>query len=308
MEALQSKHRQEQKELQFRIMQKKKSATKKTRKGTNDECVCLERELEEKHALEIAALQVGSGQISPPRDPDQSADSANESDAEKSISKVELSMSSISITTGPTPLSRQTKKPNRQKARLARREAEQEAAATQAAKEVAGLPNLRDQEREAMRRNYTQRNLKECEIRPDGHCLYSAIADQLLDAGINLKTNTEIAGNNSQEKRPAVPGYKTVRQVAASYISHHPDDFVPFLEHPLEEYTRSIRDTAEWGGHLELMALAQAYRVTINVLQGDGKVEKIECGKESSDKQLWLAYYRHSFGLGEHYNSLRRAS
>lgn len=308
MEALQSKHRQEQKDLQFRIMQKKKSATKKTRKGINDECESLERELKEKHALEISVLQVESGQISPPRGPDQSAYLTNEYDAEKSISKVELSMSSISISTGPTPSSGPTKKPKRQKARLARRAAEQEAAATQVAKEVAGLPNLRDQEREAMRGNYMQRNLKENEIRPDGHCLYSAMADQLVDAGIDLKTNTETASNNCQETSRAVPGYEIIRQVAASYIFHHPDDFVPFLEQPLEEYTRSIKDTAEWGGHLELMALAQAYRVTINVLQGDGKVEKIECEKESSDKQLWLAYYRHSFGLGEHYNSLRRAS
>lgn len=307
MEALQIKHRQEQKDSQSRIMQKKKSATKKTRKGINDECESLERELKEKHALEITALQVESGQLSPPRDPDQSADSTNGPDAEKFSSKVEPSMSSISITTGPTPSSEQTKKPNRQKARLARRTAKQEAAAAEAAEEVAGLPNLRDQEREEMRRNYTQRNLKENEIRPDGHCLYSAMADQLLDAGIDLRTNTE-ASCNSNENSPAAPGYKIIRQVAASYIAHHQDDFVPFIGEPLEEYIRGIRDTAEWGGHLELMALAQAYKVTINVLQGDGKVEKIECGKESSDKQLWLAYYRHSFGLGEHYNSLRRAS
>lgn len=307
MEALQNKHLQEHKDLQFRIMQKKKSATKKTRKGINDECVCLERELEERHAFEITALQPECGQISPPRDADQSADSTNETDVERSISKVELSMGSISITTGPTPLSPHTKKSNRQKARLARRAAEQEAAVIQAAKEVAGLPNLRDQEHETMRGNYTLRNLKESEVRPDGHCLYSAIADQLLDAGINLRTNTELA-SNSREKSPPVPGYKITRQVAASYISHHPDDFVPFLEQPLEEYIRCIRDTAEWGGHLELMALAQAYRVTINVLQADGKVEKIGCRNEGSDKELWLAYYRHSFGLGEHYNSLRRAS
>lgn len=307
METLQSKHRQEQKELQSRIMQKKKSATKKTRKGINDECESLERELKEKQALEITASQVGAGQISPPRDLDQSADSTHEPDAEKSISKVEPSVSSISISTGPTPSSGQTKKPNRQRARLARRTAEQVAAAAQAAEEAAGLPNLRDQELEAMRGNYTQRNLKENEIRPDGHCLYSALADQLLAAGINLKTNTE-AASNSNEKNPSVPGYKMLRQVAASYIAHHQGDFIPFLDEPLEEYVRTIRDTAEWGGHLELMALARAYKVTVNVLQSDGKVEKIECSEESSDKQLWLAYYRHSFGLGEHYNSLRRAS
>lgn len=307
MEALQSKHRHEQKEVQSRIMQKKKSATKKTRKGINDECDSLERELREKHALEITALMVGSGQISPPRGPDQSADSTNEPDAEKSISKVEPSVSSYCIITGTTPSTGQTKKPNRQKARLARRTEKQVAAAAQAAEEVTGLPNLRDQELEAMRGNYTQRNLKENEIRPDGHCLYSAMADQLLDAGVDLETNTE-AASNSNEKSHAVPGYKILRQVAASYIARHQGDFIPFLEEPLEEYIRSIRDTAEWGGHLELMALAQAYKVSINVLQGDGKVEKIESGEESSNKQLWLAYYRHSFGLGEHYNSLRRAS
>lgn len=307
MEALQSKHRHEQKEVQSRIMQKKKSATKKTRKGINDECDSLERELKEKHALEITALKVGSGQISPPRGPDQSADSTNGPDAEKSISEVELSVSSYSIITGPTPSTGQTKKPNRQKARLARRTEKQVAAAAQAAEEVTGLPNLRDQELEAMRGNYTQRNLKENEIRPDGHCLYSAMADQLLDAGVDLETNTEAASNSNEESH-AIPGYKILRQVAASYIARHQGDFIPFLEEPLEEYIRSIRDTAEWGGHLELLALAQAYKVSINVLQGDGKVEKIKGGEESSNKQLWLAYYRHSFGLGEHYNSLRRAS
>lgn len=308
METLQNKHRQEQKELQSRIMQKKKSATKKTRKGINDECESLERELKEKHALEITASQVAAGQISPPLDPDQSADSTNEHEAEKSTSKVEPSVSSsISITTGTRPSSGQTKKPNRQKARLARRTAEQTAAAAQAAEEAARLPNLRDQELEAMRGNYTQRNLKEKEIEPDGHCLYSAMVDQLIDAGIDLKTSTEAASIRS-EISTAVPAFKMVRQVAASYIAHHQDDFIPFLEMPVEEYIRNIRDTAEWGGHLELMALAQAYKVTVNVLQSDGKVEKIECGVESSDKQLWLAYYRHSFGLGEHYNSLCRAS
>lgn len=307
METLQSKYRQEQKELQSRIMQKKKSATKKTRKSINDECESLERELKEKHSLEITTSQVGAGQISPPRDHDQSADSTHEPEAERSISNFEPSVGSIFIKTEPTPSSGLAKKPNRQKARLARRMAEQVAAAAQAAEEAAGLPNLRDQELEAMRGNYTQRNLKEKEIRPDGHCLYSAMADQLVAAGIDLKTNTE-AASNSYEKAPSVPVYKSLRQVAASYIAHHQGDFTPFLDEPLEEYVRTIRDTAEWGGHLELMALAQAYKVTVNVLQSDGKVEKIECGEESSDKQLWLAYYRHSFGLGEHYNSLLRAS
>lgn len=298
MEALQKKHRQEQKELQSRITQKKKSATKRTRKGVNDECETLERQLKDKHDLELSELQ---------GEPDLTANvpdlglSSHESDLENSLGD---SINSISLSGALVTSTEQAKKPSRQKARLARRAAEKEAAATQAAEEAAELPNRRDQEREAMHGAYTLRDLKEKEIRPDGHCLYAAVADQLTEAKIDLTPNIEI-GNISHNTEA---GYKVIRQVAASYISRHPDDFVPFLEQPLEVYVTSIRDTAEWGGHLELMALAQAYGVTINVLQGDGKIEKIECGQETSNKQLWLAYYRHSFGLGEHYNSLRRAS
>ncbi|KAK0635577.1 hypothetical protein B0T17DRAFT_516684 [Bombardia bombarda] len=101
-----------------------------------------------------------------------------------------------------------------------------------------------------------------------------------------------------------------VRRTAADYMEAHTDDFVGFLEEPLGDYVSKIRDTAEWGGQLELTALANAYGVEIRVVQ-DGRTEVIapfaaeeEDGKGS--KTLWLAYYRHGYGLGEHYNSLRR--
>jgi OTU domain-containing protein 6 len=29
-------------------------------------------------------------------------------------------------------------------------------------------------------------------------------------------------------------------------------------------------------------------------------------GEGEEKKKLWLAYYKHNFGLGEHYNSLRK--
>ncbi|KAK0246607.1 OTU protein, partial [Friedmanniomyces endolithicus] len=56
MEDLQARHRKEQRDLQSRVTQKKKRASKKTRKGVNDECEKLEAELKEKHAAEIALL------------------------------------------------------------------------------------------------------------------------------------------------------------------------------------------------------------------------------------------------------------
>ena len=50
------------------------------------------------------------------------------------------------------------------------------------------------------------------------------------------------------------------------------------------------------------MALARAYGVGIRVVQ-DGRTAEIG---EGGGKLVWLAYYRHGYGLGEHYNSLRR--
>ena len=114
--------------------------------------------------------------------------------------------------------------------------------------------------------------------------------------------------NADEVKRsgPYSPPYQNVRYAAANFISQHPDDFEPFLEEPLPSYVKKIKETAEWGGQLELQAIARAYHIDINVLQADGRMEKIQSGDEGKGNDVWLAYYRHSFGLGEHYNALKK--
>ncbi|KAI4133142.1 MAG: hypothetical protein LQ338_000407 [Usnochroma carphineum] len=297
MEELQKKHRQEQKDLQARITQKKKSATKKTRKGVNDESTELERQLKEKQDLEISKI---TGHIG-----DNNSDIVIEPPAEVVHENgVETDMQNLSVTS-VQPKDERTKKPNRQKARLARRAAEQESMATQAAKEVEDSPDLRQQESDAMRAQYTRRGLKEHDIRSDGHCLYAAVADQLSILRLPLRPQ-----NPSDDMPPVTDSsiipYKTTRVVAASYIRNHSQDFEPFLEQPLEDYLVKIQHTGEWGGHLELLALAKAYNVDINILESNGHVEKIDSGSENEPKPaLWLAYYHKKYGLGEHYNSLR---
>ncbi len=303
MEELQNKHRQEQKDLRSRVTQKKNSATKKTRKGVNDECANLEKQLKKQQELELSALN-GSQEAEISSTGEDLAGNSEEyvpnvEDLDESTRTPHLSP----VAAAPD----HTKKPNRQKVRLARRAAEQEVAAVQAAKEASHLPNLREKEREVMRTAYTSRGLKEREIRSDGHCLYAAVADQLIDSDIGLKPRIDVDTVDFNQESSNL-GYQVTRQVTANYISKNPDDFAPFVEEPLEEYIKRIRDTGEWGGHLELLALARAYGVNINVLQGDGKVEEIECGSEKTTNTLWLAYYRHNFGLGEHYNSLRRTT
>lgn len=304
MDDLLKKHRQEQKDLQSKITQKKKSATKKTRKGVNDECAELERQLRERQQIELTNL-IGPSGASEDEQVKQSLDDLTEPQQESAndVNDLAKALSNYSGTATPQV----AKKPNRQKARLARRAAEQEAIAVQAVKEAKDLPNLRARECESMEKHCTSRGLKEQEIRSDGHCLYAAVADQLLNADVGLQPITSIDGLSSDDLIMK-PAYKATRQVAASYIAANSHDFAPFLEEPLEDYVRTVRETGEWGGHLELMALARAYDLKINVLQANGQVDTIESNSQSDAKCLWLAYYKHSFGLGEHYNSLRQSS
>jgi OTU domain-containing protein 6 len=300
LEEMQGRHRKEQKDLQSRVTQKKKGASKKTRKGVNLECEELERQLKENQEQERAALY---GDVVPDIDdvPELEESVNTEPAASDSNETIEVaeSLEKATVTEAPVSEDGQPRKRNRQKERLARRAAEQEAAIEEAKKEAANQPDRRAVERELMSSQFKARGLVEKSIRPDGHCLFSAVADQLTQAGIPLDKDTEA---NSKEDQK----YKVVRKVAATYIEEHPDEFVAWMEEPLDQYVHKIRDTAEWGGHLELLALAKAYNVAICVLR-DGGPQTIQQSDGIESTKIWLAYYQHGFGLGEHYNSLRKS-
>ncbi|KAL8695221.1 MAG: hypothetical protein Q9218_000259 [Villophora microphyllina] len=305
MEEVHKRHRQEQKELQARVTQKKKSATKKTRKGVNDECAELERQLKEKQNLELSTINGGEASLGQSEDSDVENTARPPIESSVTDDVIEPQLQHLTLTTQQSR-NCQTKKPNRQKARLARRAAEQETMAAQAAEEAKDLPDLRQQESSAMRSQYSSRGLSEHGIRSDGHCLYAAVADQLISRQHGLIPKTSL-GDIHVTTEPSMPHYQITRIIAASYINYHRDDFLPFLEDPLDQYLHKIRETGEWGGHLELLALAKAYNVDIHVLQSSGQVEKINAGIGEKKPALWLSYYHHNFGLGEHYNSLRQA-
>ncbi|KAL4953159.1 hypothetical protein BDW69DRAFT_9543 [Aspergillus filifer] len=341
MEDLLSRHRKELKDLQSRITQKKKQATKKTRRGVNDECDRLQRDLNEKHTAEIAELNGESAPVPGsatdlPVDELENLDIDDEKEGkngngttngdligngtkdEVSTGDVDSEPSSTSTSSTPPPTTqngRGGKKPNRQKARLARRAAEQAAASAAAEEEASKQTNHRGNEKEVMDAAFKKLKLKEIDINPDGHCLFSAVACQLDEMGLGLRPDpSRIVLPSTTQSRidtsvsPRHDGYRAVRAVTADFITEHRDDFEAFMEEPLDEYTRKIKLTAEWGGQLELQAIARAYGVDINVVQGDGRIEKIEGGDsedENGEKRvIWLAYYRHTYGLGEHYNAL----
>lgn len=304
MEELQARHRKEQRDLQSRITQKKKQASKKTRKGVNDECDRMEADLKERQAADVAQLNGEAVEEAAEQLDDLTLQIDGEGNDETTVNGQHPAQPpelNRGAELDNTPNGQQSKKPNRQKARLARRAAEQDALAQQAAEEAKNLPDLKQQERSRMLASMKERGLQEKEIRADGHCLYSAVADQLDQLHIPLGAT---AGSKHE-----VPIYKVVRAAAADYIEEHQNDFVPFLEQPLKEYLHEVRDTGEWGGQLELLALAKTYGTVINVLQDFGRVEAIDGsgeGQKDEAKVMWLGYYKHGFGLGEHYNSLRK--
>jgi len=172
----------------------------------------------------------------------------------------------------------------------------------------------KDEER-AINRICNELGLEMHEITPDGHCLFSAVADQL--AILNVVP--------PQAAHPVL-----TRKAAAEYMLAHPQDFVPFLPSAEgedgagagdagtigpQEYARycaSIRDTAVWGGEPEILALSRAYAVPIHVVQGGQPPVVVHNpnGAPTTDnlkeqRAVWISYHRRMYGLGEHYNSLR---
>ncbi|KAF2029574.1 cysteine proteinase [Setomelanomma holmii] len=309
LEALQARHRKEQRDLVSRVTQKKKQASKKTRKGVNDECDRLERDLKEKQERERRALNGEVDEVDEADEVTQDDDPLEEgvTDLELNGNNTQSQDTSVNGDDNEDASGGRKKKPNRAKARLARRAAEQDAMVREAEREAVNAPNPREIERERMAVHLEQHKLSLHEIRADGHCLYAAVADQLQTRELGLEPKIRLATIESTNGASRA-GYKKVRYAAADWIEQNSDDFAGFMEDPLSEHVRKVRETGEWGGHLELLALARTYRVGICVLHSDGTVNKIEPKGDTKDlEEIWLGYYKHSHGLGEHYNSLRKA-
>lgn len=191
---LTARHRKEQRDLVSRITQKKKQATKKTRKGVNDECERLEQDLKSRQAEEVRVLNGSGGE-----DGAEEVESEEEPHDAEPVVEARISQLSINGTaTSPSPAPSSTstptqasaeapgKKKNRQKERLARRKAEQDEAVRQAEEEARNAPNPRELEKQRFEPILADKGLSLHEIRADGHCLYAAVADQLSTRSLSL--------------------------------------------------------------------------------------------------------------------------
>ncbi|KAL4400242.1 Otu2 protein [Malassezia pachydermatis] len=147
------------------------------------------------------------------------------------------------------------------------------------------------------------------EITPDGHCLYSAIADQL----------------NVRYPMEELYTYQHMRKAAASYMRQHADDFIPFISdldesaagvdkgaqtaaEKFAQYCDAMESSSAWGGQPEILALSKVLHTPIHVIQAGMPVVKIGDEEVGDRTPLTISYHVKMYGLGEHYNSLRPAA
>jgi len=146
-------------------------------------------------------------------------------------------------------------------------------------------PSMRQTELEALETQLKPLSLKIVEIPSDGNCLYRAIAAQ-CDSD-----------------------YIKIRGLCADILSSKEDEYAPFCEYTdtiatFEQYVDCVRSSSEWGGHLELRAVAEGLKRSIVVYSATQPMLVMD-GTDDTNPVL-LSYHLHYYSLGEHYNQVMK--
>lgn len=284
-EELQQKHRKERKELQAQIQQLKHAVPKgdkKRKREMTSQVAQLEAQLSEKHGTE---LQQWTEQHKVSQLTDRlSAASVTDTDQVNGVTDAGDQCQ------GET---RQNKPSKAQRRREKKAQAEREREERIRVEMEENLLGPRNVEAVKLKTALKKRDLSIFEIPSDGNCLYSAIVHQLHRQDIETSVGS-------------------LRKQVADHMRSQSDDFLPFLTRPnsndpytpeqFAEYCSRLETTTEWGGQLEIRALANVLRQPVEVIQADGP--SIVVGDEHQGESLLLSYHRYAYGLGEHYNSV----
>ncbi|ODV82999.1 hypothetical protein CANARDRAFT_9971 [[Candida] arabinofermentans NRRL YB-2248] len=289
-EQILARHKKEVRDLVATTTGMKKQASKSKKKEVMKKISELEAALKSRHQQELKALgNTGT----------ETVDNEDEDDfsPEKLLAQLELSQNEPVVQTqtqtNSQPQQNQPKKKrNRQKEKLAKRDAEMKKMQEDAQKEANAQPDVRAMELNNIAELCKISKLKQHDITPDGHCLFASIADQL------------------KQRHDMDVSVQELRTKAANHMRENPETYAPYLFDEktmtmkgIEEYTNEIENTTLWGGDLEIMALSKEFDCPISVMMS-GRAS-LRLNEEGQQPELKLVYYQHSFGLGEHYNSLR---
>ncbi|KAG7363814.1 OTU-like cysteine protease [Nitzschia inconspicua] len=146
-------------------------------------------------------------------------------------------------------------------------------------------PSMRHVELEQIQTILSPLNLKVSEVEADGHCLYRAVGAQ------TDKSYTEI------------------RSLCADALQANKDELAAFCEltddvGSFDEYVDMVRNSAEWGGHVELRAISMALDRPIHVYSVQQGKSPLIVHEEGTQSPILLSYHLHYYALGEHYNQV----
>ncbi|XP_052232438.1 deubiquitinase OTUD6B-like isoform X2 [Dreissena polymorpha] len=270
------RHKKERKDLQSEIQKLKHSVSKdnkKKKKEITDKIALLEAELDCRHEKELADLKLHTTGA-----PQKLAGTVDEVVDKVGVLGVGDNEES--------DLGQQAQK----KAKKAAEDQEREDRIREQA--IENLTSSRHLEAVKIGTLLAHRGLQIHEITSDGNCLYAAISHQL-------------------KKQQLMCTVDSLRGRVAEYMRSNPEEFMPFLttesgepfsEEDFEKYCHELETTPAWGGQLEIQALAQVLKVPIEVIQSEGP--SLVSGEHFTGSPIVLTYYRHAYGLGEHYHSV----
>jgi len=339
MEELTTRHKKE-----LKVFEGEKRAAMKTAKGKGKKAKSaikdaefkyegLERDLKERHRLELDALEKLLNDVSISKDEVgtiENAGTPNDLDAnndEYSRQKEETQTSAANDSDTITANNEENSEDMKRQKALAKKlkkknQARQKVIDRQnrIAEENANAgPSRREMETDALVAMYLKpRSLSVEEVEADGHCLYRAVAKQCARVAL------EGVGDGKD--------YAKLRSICANVLlGPNRGEYEPFAEfgdghdghhssggdHPAtyEEYVEKVRSSAVWGGQLELRALSEGLHCPIVVFSAEGppltmgaeyygsEIESGDCNW-GSKKALLLSFHRHYYALGEHYNSV----
>lgn len=123
------------------------------------------------------------------------------------------------------------------------------------------------------------------EVAADGHCLYRSIGEQL---------NCARPGLHTWARGPDCI-HEEVRALCAGALRRREDEYGAFAElkdgEDFQGYCRRVEHSGDWGGHLELRALADALGVRIVVHRAE-EAAPLVLG-DAPGAPLQVAYHRH---------------
>mmetsp|Transcript_21734 Transcript_21734/g.40567 ORF Transcript_21734/g.40567 Transcript_21734/m.40567 type:complete len:301 (+) Transcript_21734:159-1061(+) len=243
--------------------------------------------LEASYQEQLAALDVASLSISAKEETAEASGTAAEGTSNASSSST-LNEPSSQVDDEAAARERKLAKARKKRDRQKEKEAKLQ---EQIEEETANAgPSMRQVELEQIQAILTPQNLAVREVEADGHCLYRAVAAQ------------------------SNKNYAEIRALCADTLLANQEEFAPFCEYTdevssFDQYVEIVRNSAEWGGHLELRALGMALDRPIHVYSAQSGKEPLAIHEDhkSSKDPIMLSYHLHYYALGEHYNEVVKA-